>query len=119
MQQMETDKVNNNFELKAKELLCGPREIEIKLSFTLGLFEVDRMEMLWSGTVIKHVVQKVHIFYIEILKVVLYFLISSTVNMRVKESIVLLINTRLEFSLAIKCDYFFLLVQFKAITNIQ
>ena len=107
MQQMETDKVNNNIELKAKELLCGPREIEIKLSFTLGLFEVDRMEMLWSGTVIKHVVQKVHIFYIEILKVVLYFLISSTVNMRVKKSIVLLINTRLEFSLAIKCDYFF------------
>lgn len=82
-------------------------EIEIKLSFTLGLFEVDRMEMLWSGTAMKHLVQKVHIFYFEFLKVVLYFSISSTVNMRVKKSIVLLINTRLEFSLAIKFDYFF------------
>ena len=67
----------------------------------------------------EHLVPKVHIFYFEFLKVVLYFSISSTVNMRVKKSIVLLIITRLEFSLAIKFDYFFLLVQFKAITNIQ
>ena len=41
-------------------------------------------------------------FYFKFLKVVLYFSISSTVNMRVKKSIVLLINTRLEFSLGIK-----------------